>query len=78
MIKNGEKHLCAFVELIKGKSVSEDELIKFCRVKIFVQHQGSIKMPKKIVFCEFTKNIYIGLKIQKFDCIRKSIKKKSQ
>ena len=33
---------CAFVELIKGKSTSEDELLKFCR-----QSLAGFKMPKK-------------------------------
>ena len=56
---------CAFVELIKGKYVSEDELIKFCRESL-----AGFKMPKKIVFCELPKTS-TG-KIQKFELRKKA------
>ena len=56
---------CAFVELIKGKSTSEDELLKFCR-----QSLAGFKMPKKIVFCELPKTS-TG-KIQKFELRKKA------
>ena len=56
---------CAFVELIKGKSSSEDELLKFCR-----QSLAGFKMPKKIVFCELPKTS-TG-KIQKFELRKKA------
>ena len=56
---------CAFVELIKGKTTSEDELLKFCR-----QSLAGFKMPKKIVFCELPKTS-TG-KIQKFELRKKA------
>ena len=56
---------CAFVELIKGKSTSEDEHLKFCR-----QSLAGFKMPKKIVFCELPKTS-TG-KIQKFELRKKA------
>ena len=56
---------CAFVELIKGKSTSEDELLKFCR-----QSLAGFKMPKKIVFCELPKTS-TG-RIQKFELRKKA------
>ncbi len=56
---------CAFVELIKDKTVSEDELIKFCRESL-----AGFKLPKKIVFCELPKTS-TG-KIQKFELRKKA------
>ena len=56
---------CAFVELIKGKSVSEEDLIKFCRETL-----AGFKMPKKIIFCELPKTS-TG-KIQKFELRKKA------
>jgi len=56
---------CAFVELIKGKNVSEEQLIKFCRETL-----AGFKLPKKIVFCELPKTS-TG-KIQKFELRKKA------
>ena len=56
---------CAFVELFKGKSVSEEDLIKFCRETL-----AGFKMPKKIIFCELPKTS-TG-KIQKFELRKKA------
>ncbi len=56
---------CAFVELIKGKTVSEEELIKFCRETL-----AGFKLPKKIVFCDLPKTS-TG-KIQKFELRKKA------
>ena len=50
---------CAFVELKDGSTVSEADLIAFCR-----QHLASFKAPKTVVFCELPKTS-TG-KIQKF------------
>ena len=50
---------CAFVELKDGSTVSEADLIVFCR-----QHLASFKAPKTVVFCELPKTS-TG-KIQKF------------
>ena len=55
----------ADVELIKGKSVSEEDLIKFCRETL-----AGFKMPKKIIFCELPKTS-TG-KIQKFELRKKA------
>ena len=35
---------CAFIELIEGQTVEEDELKKFCR-----EHLAGFKMPKTFV-----------------------------
>ena len=51
---------CAFIELIEGKTVSEDELKTFCR-----EHLAGFKMPKTFVFQELPKTS-TG-KIQKFE-----------
>ena len=51
---------CAFIELIEGKSLSEDEVELFCR-----QHLAGFKRPKKVVFCELPKTA-TG-KIQKYE-----------
>ena len=50
---------CAFVELKEGSTVSEADLIAFCR-----QHLAGFKAPKTLVFCELPKTS-TG-KIQKF------------
>ena len=51
---------CAFIEVIDGKTVSEDELKTFCR-----EHLAGFKMPKTFVFQELPKTS-TG-KIQKFE-----------
>ena len=56
---------CAFVEMIKGKNVSENDLIKFCRDSL-----AGFKIPKKIIFCELPKTS-TG-KIQKFELRKKA------
>jgi len=56
---------CAFVELIKGKSAKEDEIVSFCRKTL-----AGFKIPKKIVFCELPKTS-TG-KIQKFELRKKA------
>ena len=56
---------CAFVELIKGKSAKEDEIVSFCRETL-----AGFKIPKKIVFCELPKTS-TG-KIQKFELRKKA------
>ena len=57
---------CAFVELIEGKSSSEEEIIKFCRDTL-----AGFKLPKKVVFTPLPKTS-TG-KIQKFE-LRKQAK----
>jgi len=57
---------CAFVELIEGKSSSEEEIIKFCRETL-----AGFKLPKKVVFAPLPKTS-TG-KIQKFE-LRKQAK----
>ena len=57
---------CAFVELIEGKSSSEEEIIKFCRETL-----AGFKLPKKVVFSPLPKTS-TG-KIQKFE-LRKQAK----
>ena len=57
---------CAFVELIEGKSTSEEEIIKFCRETL-----AGFKLPKKVVFTPLPKTS-TG-KIQKFE-LRKQAK----
>ena len=57
---------CAFVELIEGKSSSEEEIIKFCRATL-----AGFKLPKKVVFTPLPKTS-TG-KIQKFE-LRKQAK----
>ena len=51
---------CAFIELIDGKSLSEDEIESFCR-----EHLAGFKRPKKVIFCELPKTA-TG-KIQKYE-----------
>ena len=57
---------CAFVDLIEGKSSSEEEIIKFCRETL-----AGFKLPKKVVFAPLPKTS-TG-KIQKFE-LRKQAK----
>ena len=57
---------CAFVELIEGKSSSEEEIIKICRETL-----AGFKLPKKVVFTPLPKTS-TG-KIQKFE-LRKQAK----
>ena len=57
---------CAFVELIEGKSSSEEEIIKFCRETL-----AGFKLPKKVVFTPLPQTS-TG-KIQKFE-LRKQAK----
>ena len=57
---------CAFIELIEGKSSSEEEIIKFCRETL-----AGFKLPKKVVFTPLPKTS-TG-KIQKFE-LRKQAK----
>ena len=56
---------CAFVELIKDKSVTEKEVIDFCRETL-----AGFKLPKKVIFCELPKTS-TG-KIQKFELRKKA------
>ncbi len=51
---------CAFVELIEGKSSTEEEIITFCRETL-----AGFKLPKKVVFAPLPKTS-TG-KIQKFE-----------
>ncbi len=60
---------CAFVELIKDKSVEEKDIIDFCRETL-----AGFKIPKKVIFCELPKTS-TG-KIQKFE-LRKKVKEPS-
>ena len=57
---------CAFVELIEGKSSTEEEIITFCRETL-----AGFKLPKKVVFAPLPKTS-TG-KIQKFE-LRKQAK----
>jgi len=56
---------CAFVELIEGKSVTEEEIIKFCRETL-----AGFKLPRKVVFSPLPKTS-TG-KIQKFELRKKA------
>ncbi len=56
---------CAFIETKPNKTVSEEELINFCR-----EHLAGFKRPKEIIFCEIPKTA-TG-KLQKFE-LRKQI-----
>ena len=60
---------CAFIELIKDKTATEEEIIKFCKETL-----AGFKIPKKVVFCELPKTS-TG-KIQKFE-LRKKVKELS-
>jgi len=57
---------CAFIELIEGKKVSEDELKTFCR-----EYLAGFKMPKTFVFQDLPKTS-TG-KIQKYE-LREAVK----
>jgi fatty-acyl-CoA synthase len=59
----------AFVELIKDKPATEEEIIKFCKETL-----AGFKIPKKVIFCDLPKTS-TG-KIQKFE-LRKKAKKLS-
>ena len=56
---------CAFIETVQGKTVTEKELIEFCRETL-----AGFKVPKKIEFCELPKTS-TG-KIQKFELRKKA------
>ena len=56
---------CAFIELIKDKSATEEELISFCKETL-----ASFKVPKKVEFCDLPKTS-TG-KIQKFELRKKA------
>ena len=56
---------CAFVELIEGKSATEEEIIKFCRETL-----AGFKLPKNVVFSSLPKTS-TG-KIQKFELRKKA------
>jgi fatty-acyl-CoA synthase len=51
---------CAFIELLEGASISEEELVRFARSKL-----AGFKTPKTIIFQELPKTS-TG-KIQKFE-----------
>jgi fatty-acyl-CoA synthase len=57
---------CAFIELVVGQTVSEEELSKFCR-----EHLAGFKMPKTFIFQTLPKTS-TG-KIQKFE-LREQVK----
>ena len=56
---------CAFIESVKDKTVTEKELIDFCKETL-----AKFKVPKKIEFCERPKTS-TG-KIQKFELRKKA------
>ena len=56
---------CAFIEKVKDKQVSENELISFCKEPL-----ANFKVPKKVEFCELPKTS-TG-KIQKFELRKKA------
>jgi len=56
---------CAFVELIKDKPATEEEIIKFCKETL-----AGFKLPKKVIFCDLPKTS-TG-KIQKFELRKKA------
>ena len=60
LIRSKVRVVCAFIELIDGKSLSEDEIESFCR-----EHLAGFKRPKKVIFCELPKTS-TG-KIQKYE-----------
>jgi len=51
---------CAFIELKEGASVTEEEIVKFCRERL-----AGFKTPKRVVFADLPKTS-TG-KIQKFE-----------
>jgi len=60
---------CAFIEVVKDKSVTEKDLIDFCKETL-----AKFKVPKRVEFCELPKTS-TG-KIQKFE-LRKKVKELS-
>ena len=56
---------CAFIEIVKDKLVTEQELISFCKETL-----ASFKVPKKVEFCTLPKTS-TG-KIQKFELRKKA------
>jgi len=56
---------CAFIEKVKDKSVTEKELISFCKETL-----AGFKVPKKVEFCDLPKTS-TG-KIQKFELRKKA------
>ena len=56
---------CAFIEKVKDKQVTENELISFCKETL-----ANFKVPKKVEFCELPKTS-TG-KIQKFELRKKA------
>ena len=56
---------CAFVELIKNKTATENEIIDFCRKTL-----AGFKLPKKVIFSDLPKTS-TG-KIQKFELRKKA------
>jgi len=56
---------CAFVELIRGKSATEDEIINYCK-----ENMARFKRPKNVIFGELPKTS-TG-KIQKFELREKA------
>ena len=56
---------CAFIDKVKDKQVSENELISFCKETL-----ANFKVPKKVEFCELPKTS-TG-KIQKFELRKKA------
>ena len=58
---------CAFIELVEGQQVEEEELKTFCR-----EHLAGFKMPKTFVFKTLPKTS-TG-KIQKFE-LREAVKR---
>ena len=56
---------CAFIESVKDKPTTENELIEFCKETL-----ANFKVPKNIVFCELPKTS-TG-KIQKFELRKKA------
>ncbi len=55
---------CAFIEMVKNKTVTEKELINFCKETL-----AGFKVPKQVVFCDLPKTS-TG-KIQKFELRKK-------
>ena len=55
---------CAFIEMVKDKTVTEKELINFCKETL-----AGFKVPKQVIFCELPKTS-TG-KIQKFELKKK-------
>jgi len=56
---------CAFIELIEGKNVTEQNIIDYCK-----QNMAGFKRPKRVIFGELPKTS-TG-KIQKFELRKKA------